>query len=393
MSEISFALGLLVLFWVAAPIAIFGIYGTILIYYSRRGKTNSPLYDERDEKQKYEPTVTIVLPTYNEASIMPKRIENLLTLDYPAEKLEILFVDDSNDATPTIISDYSKKYPFIRLMRFNQRMGYSPSLIAGCRDAKSEVVVFAEASSFLEPDAIRNLVRDFKNPEIGAVTGKSMLLNEDEEAGKSESTYQRIFDFVRTSESNMDSTIYMRGEAAAVRKDVIGNLDDLGDCPGTADTGIAIYARSKGFRFVFDPRVKFHEYAPSTNTGRVKQKTVRGANLIKVLWHFRKMFFRPKYGKFGMVTLPFDFAMLAFVPVSILAALISLTLFSIFDPIGSIIPWALIGSAFMIAWICSKHILIVFLQSEYSLLKALYEMLFIRKSHDKIDKVASTRRI
>jgi hypothetical protein len=185
----------------------------------------------------------------------------------------------------------------------------------------------------------------------------------------------------------------MRGEAAAVRKDVIGNLDELGEVPGTADTGIAIYVRSKGFRFIFDPKVKFHEYAPSTNSGRVQQKTVRGANLIKVLWHFRRMFFRSKYGKFGMITLPFDFAMLAFVPVSVLAAFLSLALFSVFEPTVSVILWAAIGSAFLVTWIYSKHIVIIFLQSEYSLLKALYETLFSRKSHDKIDKVASTRRV
>ena len=74
----------------------------------------------------------------------------------------------------------------------------------------------------------------------------------------------------------------------------------------------------KGYRFIFDPNVKFYEYAASTNEGRVKQKTIRGANLIKVLWFFKDMFLKRKYGKFGMITLPFNFAMLAFAPISIL---------------------------------------------------------------------------
>jgi cellulose synthase/poly-beta-1,6-N-acetylglucosamine synthase-like glycosyltransferase len=388
MNEIVTILQLLVLSCIGVLVAIFGIYGCIILYYNKAKKALSA---GACASREYEPAVSVVVPTHNEISIISKRIENLLASDYPREKLEILFVDDSSDSTPRIIEEYSEKNPHIRLLRFNQRMGYSPSLIAGCNAAKGEIIVFAEASSFLECDTIRHLVKNFRNPDIGAVTGKDMLLNLNEQMGQSENSYLRILDFVRQGESNMDSTVYMKGEAAAVRKALLTDLDKL-NAPGTADTAIAFFVRSKGYRFIFDPEVKFYEYSPSTRDGRVKQKTIRAANLIKVIWSFRALFFKRKYGKFGSITLPFTFAMLALAPVVILAAAIFLIALAFFEPVLSLIIWTMIGAALAVGLVFSKQFVITFFEFEFSLLKALYEIVFVRKSHDKIDQVASTRR-
>jgi cellulose synthase/poly-beta-1,6-N-acetylglucosamine synthase-like glycosyltransferase len=390
--EITILLRFLVFFGFGAPLVIFGLYGILLLIYGKSDKNypeKSLAYDETDT---FEPSVSVVIPTHNEESIIAKRIENLLASNYPLEKLEIIFVDDSNDSTPMIIEDYSKRYPCIRLIRFSKRMGYSPSLIAGCEAAKGEIVVLAEASSFLEPDTIERLVSNFRDPSIGTVSGKDILLNLNEEIGQSEGMYLKILDFVRKAESNMDSTIYMKGEAAAVRKDLIKDLEELDGCPGTADTAIALFVRSKGYRFIFDPQAKFHEYAPSTRSGRVRQKVIRGANLIKILWRFRGMFFNRKYGKFGMVVLPFNLAMLAFVPISLLAGVLSLIVLTFFEPMFSLTIWIAIGSLLLFGTLYSKQIVMTVLEFEYSLLKALYEVVVVRKAHDKIDKVASTRR-
>jgi cellulose synthase/poly-beta-1,6-N-acetylglucosamine synthase-like glycosyltransferase len=390
MIEITTILEFLVLFFAALPVLIFGIYGIIIFYYNKKKKIHSTgaLSYESTE---YEPVVSVVVPTHNEKSIISKRIENFLESNYPKDKLEVIFVDDSNDSTPEIIEDYSKKNPYIRLLRFNQRMGYSPSLIAGCNSAKGEIVVFAEASSFLEPDTIHQLVKNFKNPQIGAVTGKDVLLNLNEEKGQSENLYLRILDFLRQGESNMDSTVWMKGEAAAVRKELINDLEKL-NAPGTADTAIALFVRSKGYRFIFDPTVRFYENSPSTREGLVKQKTIRAANLIKVIWSFRALFFKRKYGKFGSITLPFNFAMLAIAPISILSVFILLVAFTFFEPFISLILWAIIGLSLLIGLIISRKLVVMIFEFEYSLLKAFYEIVFVRKSHDKIDKVASTRR-
>jgi cellulose synthase/poly-beta-1,6-N-acetylglucosamine synthase-like glycosyltransferase len=390
MNEIVSVLYLLETLCIGLLVAIFGIYGSIILYYNKVKKPHS-LEKISEKRPEYEPAVSIVVPTHNEASIISKRIENLLAINYPKEKLEVLFVDDSNDSTPEIINKYSKENPWINLLKFDQRMGYSPSLIAGCKAAKGEIVVFAEASSFLEPDTICHLVKNFRNSEIGAVSGKDMLLNLNEEMGRSEDSYLKILDFVRMGESNMDSTVFMKGEAAAVRKSLLNDLEKL-NAPGTADTAIAFFIRSKGYRFIFDPEVKFYEYSPSTREGRIKQKTIRAANLIKVILSFRTLFFKRKYGKFGFITLPFNFAMLALAPLLILIAAISLIPLTFFEPTLSLIIWVPIISVLVIGLIFFRRLVITFFEFEFSLLKAFYEIVFVRKSHDKIDKVASTRR-
>lgn len=400
MSEVSTILFSFFVFCISFSVSVFGVYGGLILYYNKSKKykatetlkTTAFSSDTTSIRNKDdEPTVSIVVPTHNEKSIISQRIENFLSSDYPLQKLEILFVDDSDDSTPQIIQEYSKKNPCIHLLSFDHRMGYSPSLIAGCKAAKGEIVVFAEASSFLAPDAIHNLVKNFNNPEIGAVTGKDVLLNLNEGMGQSENMYLKILDFVRRGESKMDSTVYMKGEAAAVRKGLILDLDKL-DAPGTADTAIALFVRSKGYRFIFDPEVRFFEYSPSTREGRVKQKTIRGANLIKVIWSFRALFFRRRFGKFGSIILPFNFAMLAFVPFLILLAAISLAALAFFEPLLALTVWLVIGLSLAVGLIGFREIVLMFFDFEYSLLKAIFEIVFIRKSHDKIDKVESTRR-
>ena len=86
-------------------------------------------------------------------------------------------MEDSDDNTPSIIRRYSREFSNICPIRFSKHMGYSPSLIAGCEAAENEITVFAEAGSFLNEQAITHLVSNFRNPDIGVVTGKDLILN------------------------------------------------------------------------------------------------------------------------------------------------------------------------------------------------------------------------
>jgi cellulose synthase/poly-beta-1,6-N-acetylglucosamine synthase-like glycosyltransferase len=388
------ALVILMVLFFGLPFVIFCFYGTVLLYYGKIAfrKRAKDHHVKPVDYTTYEPTVSVVIPTHNEQEVIAKRIDNLLASNYPKDKLGITVVDDSTDSTPTIIEEYAKKYPQIGLVRFNERMGYSPCLIAGCKAAQGEVVVLAEAGSLMEPNAIRYLVSNFVNPNIGVVTGKGMILNAAEGAGRSEHFYGELYDFVRIAESNMDSTIYMKGEAAAVRREVVLDLKELEKCPGTADTGLMLLARKKGYKAICDPRVLFFEFAPSTHPDRVRQKVTRGANLIKVLWEFRGMFLNPKYGKFGMITLPIDFAMLALVPMFLLGGVAVLLILTARTPITYLPIWAVGACLFIVGYIFWRPAFFAILESEYSLLKALYDTVVLRKSHDKIDKVMSTRR-
>ena len=173
---------------------------------------------------------------------------------------------------------------------------------------------------------------------------------------------------------------------------MIRDLKELETCPGTADTGIAILARKRGFRAIYDSRVQFFEFAPSTHRERIRQKVTRGANLMKVLWEFRSMFFNSTYGKFGTITLPISFTLLAIVPLMLLAGVAVLVVLTIASPITYLPIW--IVGIFLLALtsIFWRPAVYATIESEYSLLKGLYDTVILRKSHDKIEKVISTRR-
>jgi cellulose synthase/poly-beta-1,6-N-acetylglucosamine synthase-like glycosyltransferase len=199
----------------------------------------------------------------------------------------------------------------------------------------------------------------------------------------------KIYDFVRSAETKMDSTFYFKGEAAAFRKALI---TDLLGCGATFDTAAALYARQKGYKTIFDPEAKFYEYAPKTRNDHIKQKTIRAASWIKILLKFKKMAFNPRFGKFGMYTMPANFGMLIVTPIAVLLGIFSLIALTFFNPVFSVVVWALIGLTALLSIIVSRYLLVTFFDLEFSLVKALYEVSFTKKSHDQIDKVLSTRR-
>ena len=378
----------LVLLFFAIPISIFGIYGLILVYYGKL-RPNRNKKDLSGFKTENGPFVSVVTPTHNEEKIIGKKIENLLSSKYPSKKLELIFVDDSNDSTASIIEEYSSRYSIVRLIRFEGRMGYSPCMFAGVKASKGEVIVLSDAGSFHDGDTISNLVRHFSDSRVGAVTGKDEILNVDEKVGSSEVSYLKILDFVRSAETNMDSTFYFKGEASAVRKELISDLEG---CGATFDTATALFVRQKGYKTLFDPEVRFYEYAPKKRSERVKQKTIRAANWIKILLKFKNMAFNYRYGKFGLLTLPANLGMLIVAPVAILLGFVSLLLLTFFNPFFSLFVWGFLATIALLSIGISKHLLGTFLDFEFSLLKALYEIVFTKTKHDQIDTVSSTRR-
>ena len=211
------------------------IYGLFLLYYGR--KKIGLLSNEE-----YVPNVTILIPTHNEKTIIHKRIQNLFELDYPKEKISVIFIDDSNDETPEIIQGYVDENPNFKLLSFTERMGYSPSIMAGAKEATTDIIILNEAGSLPAPDSISMMVRHFQDPQIGAVSGRSVILNIEESVGQMETVYLRILNYFRDAESKIDSTFSIQGEAMAVRRNLILNIDTKQDT-GSVDTSMAFEVR------------------------------------------------------------------------------------------------------------------------------------------------------
>ena len=180
------------------PIAVLVLYGAIIFYFNKNQTGTNKDRHIAGNSGPFEPFVSVVIATHNEEMIISKKIDNVLSSDYPANKIEIIFVDDSNDSTPKIILNAAEKFVNIHLLRFDKRIGYSPSMLAGCKAANGEIVILNDAGSFIDTHAISRIASRFQDPKIGVVTGNDVILNVDEEAGKSESLYEKLLNFLRT---------------------------------------------------------------------------------------------------------------------------------------------------------------------------------------------------
>jgi len=374
------------IFSLSLPIITILSYGILLLYYSKEEKK------KHNEEITTFPNISVLIPTHNEERIIEKRIKSIYDTNYPLEKIDVIFIDDSSDSTADIIQKYVNEHENFQLIRFNERKGYSIAIQTGIAASKTDIIVLNEAGSFPRPDALSKLVANFENHEIGAVTAKSEILNTDEKVGQIESLYLKIANFIRKSESNMDSTFYIKGEATAYRRNLVTDIKAVENV-GSIDTSMAFWIRKKGYKVVYDPEVIFDEYAPTEDSGYIKQKTIRAANWMRNLLVFKEMILNIKYGKFGIFTLPFNVLVLFIFPILPFIALTSYIIGLIVDSsffFNFIYP--LVG-ILLILLIFSKNLVILLFEIEISLLKAIYQIFFSQVGHDKIERVESTRRI
>jgi cellulose synthase/poly-beta-1,6-N-acetylglucosamine synthase-like glycosyltransferase len=294
------------------------------------------------EKQAAEPTVSIVLPTYNEARIVESKLEDILALDYPMDKVEIVVVDSSDDETPTIVREFfaDRRYPELNLIEESERRGLAPALNDAYAAAKNEIVVKTDCDSRLAPDAVREAVANLADPEVGAVTGRNVdvIGGSDVETG-----YRDVQAYVQQLESHLDSTLIFHGPFSAFQRDQIVPIDpdSIAD-----DTELALRIRRNGKRVVFDPAVRYMEASHSAFGKRRTQKDRRAMGLIRLLVQHRDAVGR--YGLYGGVVLPFNWWFMLVSPWLLAVALGVLTaggmLFG--GPAGLAVPGAvLLGTA------------------------------------------------
>jgi glycosyltransferase involved in cell wall biosynthesis len=162
------------------------------------------------------PTVAVIVAAHDEEPVIERRLENLLALDYPAEKLEIVVASDaSTDATDGIVARVAEHEPRVRLLRCD-RGGKVAAQNRAVRETTSEVVAFSDANATWEPDALRKLVRNFADEEVAYVCGRLRL--EDAAGTNREGAYWRYELALRAAESALHSVTGGNGSIYAVRR-------------------------------------------------------------------------------------------------------------------------------------------------------------------------------
>ena len=187
------------------------------------------------------PRMTVFIAAHNEEAVIEAKLQNALALDYPAELLDIVVASDgSTDRTNEIAARFA---PQVRLLTLSPRQGKISAIIEGMGQVTSEIVVFSDANTFLEPDALRALAQNFADPEVGGVSGDVALVGERAALGRSEDLYYRYERHVQHSESEIGSMIGADGALYAVRRELFDSpssdtiLDDMAIPMGVVRTG------------------------------------------------------------------------------------------------------------------------------------------------------------
>ncbi|WP_144799202.1 glycosyltransferase [Halorubrum depositum] len=251
-------------------------------------------------KEPAEPTVSVVLPTYNEERIIQAKLDDLLELDYPMEKVELVVVDSSTDETRSLIRGYFENVDALDLVLIeeDERRGLAPALNEAYEAAQNEMVVKTDCDSKLPPDVLREAAANLADDEVDAVTGRNVEVLGGSEV---ESGYRGVQSHIQQLESHLDSTLIFHGPFSAFENDALLPIDpnSLAD-----DTELALKIRRQGGRVVFDPAVRYKEASHSAFVKRRKQKDRRAMGLIQLLVQHRDAVGR--YGKYGGLVLPFN---------------------------------------------------------------------------------------
>ena len=280
------SLGLVVYPYVLYPLALFLIYSVTQAWRDLR-YLGSPRNRRTDTPSSSAmPGVSIIIPAYNEEKVLPQKIENLREIDFPRERLQIIFVSDgSEDGTNQILQNLKEEnYECILL---NERKGKANALNQAVARATNQILVFCDASTLFESDAIKNLVRHFSDPEVGAVCG-AVSYRASADAQQTEGAYWKYESALRMMEARMGAILNASGCIYALRRDCFSPIPQN---TILEDFVIPMRARRLGFSVLYDPEAVAVEFPASTVSGEFTRR-VRLAvgsfralgDLVRVPW-------------------------------------------------------------------------------------------------------------
>lgn len=256
----------------------------------------SKFFKKRHSVKKITPTLSFIVAAFNEEKIIRLKIENDLLLEYPKDKIEIIIVSDgSSDLTPEIVNDF-RQQGIIGLHK-KEREGKTAALNRAVAIAKNEILVFSDANSMFEKNALKLLVRHFHDPKIGGVSGrKSILENQARKASGGDNLFWKYESLLKQAESDIGSIPTADGEIFAMRKNLYKKIDPniIND-----DMALTLNILTEGFRVIYDSEALTFEEASITlkDDFNVKSRMVYGGWQIIFLYF---NFLNPFLSFFGL---------------------------------------------------------------------------------------------
>jgi poly-beta-1,6-N-acetyl-D-glucosamine synthase len=270
-----------IIFWICLFIVFYTFigYGILLYLFV---KTRQIIRGRRkiDNNTTSLPTLTLIVAAYNEEECIEEKLQNTLSLIYPEEKRHFIFITDgSTDKTPEIIS----RYPEIQLMHVSERRGKVSAMHRAVEEADSEVLVFTDANTILNPGALINIARHYSDPTVGAVAGeKRVIINESSDATAGEGFYWKYESFLKKLDSELHSVMGAAGELFSIRRHLYKPVsrDAILD-----DFMISLQITSKKYRIAYEPEAYAAEQSSANTKEELKRKVrIAAGGIQSIVW-------------------------------------------------------------------------------------------------------------
>ncbi len=270
--------------------AVFGAYpllvGVVCVFRNRPVRPG-PIGD---------PTVSLVVVVRNAEKLILDKIRNSLALDYPRDRLQIVFFSDgSEDRTAEIIAAHEEGR--LRLLVARSHEGKIRGMNRAVEACTGNVIVFSDADALLKPDAIRRLVERLADPEVGGVCGQRKIGRDNAEMKEAQGGYIRFDSWIKILETRVGSITSNDGKLYAVRRELFRPIP--GDVADDAFVQLAVVRQ--GRRFVFEPRAVAYVAVPSrTSEHEVKRRRRIVCTGLRGIYRMRALLNPLRFGLFSI---------------------------------------------------------------------------------------------
>jgi len=250
------------IFWVSIFSLTYAYFGYMLLCIIL-----SKLFIVKTIRDKFLPLITLIIPCYNEELVIREKLENVLKLDYPKDKLQILIASESNDATNDIALSYKPRG--VEVFSTLERIGKSVLISKVIPLARGEILVFSDANAILKQNALMMLTRNFADPKVGAVTGLLCINNSRQShISRGEDIYKKYETLLRESNSRMGRVLNSDGALFAIRKNLYNPIaPERGD-----DFELITRILINKHYTVFEPEAIAFEEASITSSQEITRK-------------------------------------------------------------------------------------------------------------------------
>ena len=275
------------LFWLCLAIVVYtyvgyGLILYLLVFIKRLAIKAKPQADITDDCL---PEVTLMVCAYNEEDIISEKMSNTHSLDYPADRLHLVWVTDgSTDNTNSILSTY----PDVKIVFSPERRGKSAALKHGIKEVSTEIVMMTDANTMLNPGAVREIVRLMQNPKVGCVSGEKKVKakSDSDEAAQGEGLYWKYESTLKRLDSELYSAMGAAGELCVIRRQL---MTDIPDDTLLDDFVISMEIVRMGYKIAYTSKAFAMEYGSADLHEESKRKRRIAAGGLQSSWRLRSL--------------------------------------------------------------------------------------------------------